>query len=63
MGEVGLVTCVGFMLGGTSACILVGESEFFSFWWARPCKVVYFVVSVGSLTADGWVCVPIWHVG
>ena len=62
MGEAGLVTCVGFMLGGTCGCILVGEGEFFPLLWARPCKVVCFVVSVGSLTADGRVCVPVWLV-
>ena len=30
MGEVGLVVCVGFVLGGTCVCILVGGGEFFS---------------------------------
>ena len=30
VGEVGLVVCVGFVLGGTCVCILVGGGEFFS---------------------------------
>ena len=29
MGEVGPVVCLGFMLGGTCAYVLVGGGEFF----------------------------------
>ena len=58
MGEVDPVICVGFMLGGTCACILVGGGKFFSpLWWAVLCEALFFEVSVGSLSADDWVCV------
>ena len=29
MSEVGSMACVGFMVEGTFACVLVGEGEFF----------------------------------
>ena len=69
MGKVGSVSCVGFMVEGTGACVLVGG--------ARSClsggqdHVQWYVFSVcelmilGSLSANGWGCVPVllvvWH--
>lgn len=60
MGKVGLVIFVGFMLGVTCACILVGGGEFCFFSPSDEqglCEVVYFGVSVEILSADKWVCV------
>ena len=62
MGEVGLlVTCVGFMLRGTCACILVGEGGFF-FPSGGQGHVKWCVLWCLCLTADGRVCVPVWRV-
>ena len=51
MAGFGSVLCVGFMLGGTCACVLVGRVVFFSLWWVGLCEVACFGVSVGSLSA------------
>ena len=50
VGAVGPVVCVGFMLGGTCACLLVGEGEFFPPLLSRSVLVVCLGVSVGSLS-------------
>ena len=48
MGKVGSVGCVGFLVEGTGACVLVGGGWgwIFSFWRAGPCLVLCFGVSV-----------------
>ena len=53
------MACVGFMVEGTFACVLVGGGELFSFRWTELCEVMYFRVSVGCLSADGCACVPV----
>ena len=69
MDEVGLVACVGFLVEGTGSCVLVGGAGL-PFWGAGPRPVVCFGVSelsmiLGSLSANGWGCVPVllvvWH--
>ena len=64
MGEVGPEACGGFLVGGTGA----------SYWWVklglvplvgramlRGAFIGAFELSValGTLSADGWICVPI----
>ena len=49
VGEAGPVVCVGCMLGGTCACLLVGGGIFPSLT-SRPVWVVCVGVSVGSLS-------------
>ena len=63
MGEAGPVVCVGFVLGGTCVCILIGGGEFFFPLMDRICEVVGFEVSVASLSANDWVCVFVLPVG
>ena len=46
MGEVGPVACVGFLVGGTGACALVGGAVYCPSDWAGACQVVCFGVSV-----------------
>ena len=58
--------CVGFLVEGTSACVLVNEAG-----CAGPRLVVCFVgvcdliMISDSLSANGWGCVPalqvVWH--
>ena len=45
VSEVGSVACVGFLVEGTGACVLVGEAGP-SFLWAGPGLVVCFGVPV-----------------
>ena len=67
VGEFGPVTCVGFLLGGTGACILVVRAWSCP-WRALPCQMVFFwcvtelSTSLGSLCANGWVCFPVLFV-
>ena len=57
MGKFGPVAYVVFMLGGTCAYVLVdGDEFFFSLLWAE--YVMRFGVSLGSLSDEGWVCIP-----
>ena len=64
MGKAGSVGCVGFLVEGTGACVLVDE--------AGSCLLVGRTVSggvfwgvcdlimiLGSLSANGWSCVPV----
>ena len=52
----GQVVSVGFLIGVTCSCILVGGGEFFFLsWWAGLCEVVCFRVFVTILSADYWV--------
>ena len=52
MDGVGPVASVGFMLERTCSYILVGGGKFFS-----PLMCRFFWISVGSLSADDWVCI------
>ena len=70
MGEVGSVACVGFLMEGTSACVLVGVLDLVSlldratsggvFWGVCQLNMI-----LGNLSANGWGCVPVllvfWH--
>ena len=70
MAEFGSVGCVGFLVEGTSACVLVVETGYclsggqdrvqWCVW--NVCDVI---MILGSLYANGWVCVPVllvvWH--
>ena len=67
MGEVGSVDCVGFMVEGTGACVLVGGaisclSDGQGHVWWCVCELS---VILGSLSANRWGCVPVllvvWH--
>ena len=70
MAKVGSVGCVGFLVEGTSSCFLVeedgsclsvGKFHVFGVFWG----VCGFTVNLGSLSANGWGCVPVllvvWH--
>ena len=70
MAKVGSVGCVGFLVEGTSACLLVDEpGSCFSggrtasggvFW-----GVCGLIMILGCLSVNGWCCVPVllvvWH--
>ena len=70
MAKAGSVGCVGFLVQGTSACVLVDEAGFCLsggrtvssgvFWGV--CDLIMILV---SLSANGWWCVPVllvvWH--
>ena len=66
MGKVGSVGCVGFLVEGTGACVLVDEAgsclsggQAHVWWCVLGCLIL------GSLSAKGWVCIPVllvvWH--
>ena len=66
MGEVGSVACVGFLVEGNSACVLdlvflVGRASSSGVLWG----VCELSMILGSLSANGWGCVPVllvvWH--
>ena len=70
MSKVGSVGCVGFLVEGTGACILVDEAGSCvlvgtnvsgGLFWG----VCDLVMTLGSLSANGWGCVPVflvvWH--
>ena len=70
MGEVGSVACVGFLVLGTGACILVGGAgsclsggQGRIRWWVWG--VCELSMILDSLSANGWCCVPVllvvWH--
>ena len=64
VGNVGSVGCVGFLVEGTGACVLVDEADLVFlvskamsgcvFW--RVCELI---MILGSLSANGWCCVPV----
>ena len=64
MGKVGSVACVGFLVEGTGACVLVGGAVSCPsggvFW-----GVCDLIMILGSLSANGWGCVlvllVVWH--
>ena len=70
MAKVGSVGCVGFLVEGASACVLVdeagscllvGTSMFGGVFWG----VCGLIMILGILSANGWGCVPVllvvWH--
>ena len=64
---VGSVSCVGFLIGGTGACVLVVELGLFPLMSRAMSDGVFWGVcelsmTLGSLCADRWVCVPILFV-
>ena len=70
MTHVGSVGCVGFLVEGTGACVLVdeprsclsgGRTASGGVFWG----VCDLIMILGSLCASGWGCVPVllvvWH--
>ena len=64
MGKVGSVGCVGFLVEGTGACVLVdeagscvsgGQDHVQCVFWG----VCALIMILGSLSANGWGCVPV----
>ena len=70
MAKVGSVGCVGFLVEGTSACVLVDEAGSClsgvqdRIWWC-VLGVCDLIMILGSLSANGCSCVPVllvvWH--
>ena len=70
VGKVGSVCCVGFLVEGTGACVLMGEAGF-CLSGGQHCirwcvwDVCELIMILGSLSANGWGCVPVllvvWH--
>ena len=70
MAKVGSVGCVDFLVEATVACVLVDEVDLVflvgrttsggAFW-----GVFDLIINLGSLSANGWGCVPVflvvWH--
>ena len=70
MGKVASVGCVGSLVEGTGACVLVVEAgSCISGGWTESGGVFWGVCEIimifGSLSANGWVSVPVllvvWH--
>ena len=67
MGKVGSVGCVGFLVEGTGACVLVDEAGS-CLSGGQDCVggviwgVYELIMILGSLSADGWGCVPVFVV-
>ena len=70
MAKVGSVGCVGFLVEGTGACVLVdeagsclsgGKTTSSGVFWG----VCDLIMILGSLSANGWCCVSVllvvWH--
>ena len=64
VGEVGPVACVGFLVGGTGACVLVsvagscpsgGQGHVHWCVWG----VCELHITLGILSATGWACFPV----
>ena len=55
------MTCLPFLLEGTGACVLVGGTGSCGVF----CGVCELSMILGSLSANGWTCVPVllvvWH--
>ena len=67
---VGSVVCVGFLVEGTGACVLVDEAgSCLSAWqnrvWWCVLGLCELIMILGRLSANGWVCFPVlfvvWH--
>ena len=70
VGKVGSLGCVGFLVEGTGACVLVDEAgSCLSGGVTLSCGVFWgvceLIMILGSLFANGWVYVPVllvvWH--
>ena len=70
MAKVGSVGCLGFLVEGTGACVLVHDTGSFLFGGRTASVGVFWGVCelcmiLGSLSANGWGCVPVllvvWH--
>ena len=70
MTKVDSVGCVGFLVEGTSSCVLVDEAESCLFCGQDCIRLVFWgvcdlIMILGSLSANGWGCVPVllvvWH--
>ena len=70
MAKVGSVGCVGFLVEGTGACVLVDEAGSCLFGRQDHIRCCVWVVCdlsmiLGSLSANGWCCAPlllvVWH--
>ena len=70
MAKVGSVGCVGFLVEGTSACVLEDEAGFClsgkqGYMWWCVWGVCELSMILGSLSANGWGCVPfllvVWY--
>ena len=64
MGEVGSVSCVGFLVEGTGAFVLVGGAGSYlsgGQGHSRRCVLgcLWPIMILGSLSANGWGCVPV----
>ena len=70
VAKFGSVACVGFLVAETSACVLVDKAgwclsgkQFHVWWCVLGCLWPY--LTSGSLSANGWHCVPVllvvWH--
>ena len=61
MGKVGLVACVGFLVEGTGACVLVGGAASSGVFWV----VCELSMILSGISANGWGSVPVllvdWH--
>ena len=70
MGKVGSVGCAGFLVEVTGACVLVDDAGFClsggqdCIWWC-VLGCLELIMILGSLSANGWVCVHVlpvvWH--
>ena len=70
MGEVGSLGCVGFLVEGTGACVLVVEAGLVFLVGSTASSGVFWgvcdlIMILGSLFANGCGCVPlllvVWH--
>ena len=66
-GRVVPVSCIGFLMGGTGACVWWVELSLFPLMSRAVSGGVFWNVcelsmTLGSLCADGWVCVPVLFV-
>ena len=64
VAKVGSVGCVGFLVEGTGACVLVNEAVFvFLVGRTAFCGVFWgvcgLIMILCSLSANGWGCVPV----
>ena len=64
MAKVGSVGCVGFLVEGTGACVLVDEAgsclsggQDHIQWCVLGCLEI--IMILGSLSANEWFCVPV----
>ena len=70
MAKVGSVGCVGLLVKGTVAYVLVDEADFVFLVGRTMSGGVFWgvcdlIMILGSLSANGWGCVPVllvvWH--